>query len=69
MVHLVISELENKDVNIDNELGSQTINETSQLKKLTASSRNRIRIQRKNQKAYDTILHAKGKSSCPNCIS
>lgn len=54
-----LSDLEGKDVNIDNELGSQTIKETSQLKKLTAGSRNRIRIQRKNQKAYDTILHAK----------
>ena len=54
-----LSDLENKDVNIDNELSSQTIKESSQLKKLTAGSRNRIRIQRKNQRAYDTILHAK----------
>ena len=53
-----LSDLEGKDVN-DNELTNQTIKESSRLKKLTAGSRNRIRIQRKNQRAYDTILHAK----------
>ena len=54
-----LSDLEGKDVNIDNELTSQTIKESSQLKKLTAGSRNRIRIQRKQQRAYDTTLYSK----------
>ncbi len=54
-----LSDLENKDVNIDNELGSQTIKEASVLKRLTGGSRQRIRIQRKNQRAYDTTLYAK----------
>ena len=54
-----LSDLENKDVNIDNELAGQTVKETAVLKRLTGGSRQRIRIQRKNQRAYDTILYAK----------
>lgn len=54
-----LSDLENKDVNIDNELAGQTIKEAAVLKRLTGGSRQRIRIQRKNQRAYDTMLYAK----------
>ncbi len=54
-----LSDLEHKDVNIDNELAGQTIKESAVLKRLTGGSRQRIRIQRKNQKAYDTTLYAK----------
>ena len=54
-----LSDLENKDVNIDNELAGQTIKETSVIKKLTGGSRQPVRIQRKNQRAYDTILYTK----------
>jgi P4 family phage/plasmid primase-like protien len=54
-----LSDLENKDFNIDNELAGQTIREAAVLKRLTGGSRQRIRIQRKNQRAYDTIIHAK----------
>lgn len=52
-----LSDLENKDVNIDAELSSATIHDTAILKKLTG--RQPVRIERKNQRAYDTILHAK----------
>jgi putative DNA primase/helicase len=52
-----LSDLENKDVNIDTELSSATIQDSAILKKLTG--RQPIRIERKNQRAYDTILHAK----------
>ena len=54
-----LSDLEAKDVNIDNELAGQTIKETGVIKRLTGGTRQRIRIQRKNQKAYDTTLYAK----------
>jgi P4 family phage/plasmid primase-like protien len=54
-----LSDLEGKDLNIDNELAGQTVKETAVLKRLTGGSRQPIRIQRKNQKAYDTILYAK----------
>lgn len=54
-----LSDLENKDVNIDNELAGQTIKEVAVLKRLTGGSRQRIRIQSKNQRAYDTMLYAK----------
>jgi len=54
-----ISDLENKDVNIDNELSGQTIKESAVIKRLTGGTRQRIRIQRKNQKAYDTTIYAK----------
>jgi len=54
-----LSDLEKKDVNIDNELGNQNIKDTAILKRLTGGSRQRIRIQRKNQRAYDTTLYAK----------
>jgi putative DNA primase/helicase len=52
-----LSDLENKDVNIDTELSSATIEDSAILKKLTGKQP--IRIERKNQRAYDTILHAK----------
>lgn len=54
-----LSDLENKDVNIDNELAGKTIEETAVLKRLTGGYRQPIRIQRKRQQAYDTILYAK----------
>ncbi|TVP40183.1 phage/plasmid primase, P4 family [Candidatus Nitrosocosmicus arcticus] len=54
-----ISDLEFKDVNIDTELSSASVNDTSNLKKLTGGRKQPIRIERKNQKAYDTYLHAK----------
>jgi putative DNA primase/helicase len=54
-----LSDLENKNVNIDNELAGQSIKETAVLKRLTGGSRQPIRIQRKNEKAYDATLYAK----------
>jgi putative DNA primase/helicase len=63
-----ISDLENKNVNIDNELASQNIKETAVLKRLTGGSRQPIRIQRKNEKAYDATLYAK-LVFCANKIS
>ena len=53
------SDLEGKDVNIDNELEGQIIKETATLKRLTGGSRQPVRIQRKNEQAFDTILWAK----------
>ena len=52
-----LSDLEGKSVNIDTELTSTTIRDTSVLKKVTG--RQPIRIQRKNEKAYDTHIHTK----------
>ena len=52
-----LSDLENKDVNIDTELSTGYINDISILKRLTGSLP--TRIERKNQRAYDTILHTK----------
>jgi len=52
-----LSDLEGKSVNIDTELSSTSIEDTAVIKKLTG--RQPIRIQRKHQRAYDTILHAK----------
>ncbi len=54
-----LADLENKDVNIDIELSNVSIQDTSILKKLTGGRKQPIRIERKNQKAYDTYLHAK----------
>lgn len=54
-----LSDLENKDANVDNELDSSTIRQTAQLKRLTGGSRQPIRVEQKNVKAHDTILHAK----------
>lgn len=51
-----LSDLENKYINIDTEISSRTIRDTAILKKLTG--RQPIRIQRKNQRAYDTKLFA-----------
>ena len=53
------SDLEGKDVNIDIELVGQTIKDTATLKRLTGGSRQPVRIQRKNERAFDTILWAK----------
>ena len=52
-----LADLENKDVNVDTELSSSTINDMSILKKLTG--RQPIRIERKGQHAYDALLWAK----------
>jgi putative DNA primase/helicase len=52
-----LSDLEGKDVNIDSELSSTTIRDTAILKELTGKQP--IRIERKNQRAYDAKLHAK----------
>ena len=52
-----LSDLEGKAVNIDTELTSATIRDASILKKLTG--RQATRIQRKNQRAYDSSLYAK----------
>jgi P4 family phage/plasmid primase-like protien len=52
-----LSDLESKAVNIDTELTSATIRDASILKKLTG--RQATRIQRKNQRAYDSPLYAK----------
>lgn len=54
-----LSDLEFKDVNVDTELSNAVIKDTSILKKLTGGKKQPIRIERKNQKAYDTYLHAK----------
>jgi P4 family phage/plasmid primase-like protien len=52
-----LSDLEGKSVNIDTEVTSTTIRDTSVLKKITG--RQPIRIQRKNERAYDALLHTK----------
>ena len=52
-----LSDLEDKNVNIDTELSSATIFDAAILKKLTGKQP--VRIQRKNQRAYDTRLYAK----------
>ena len=59
MIHnsFALSDLEGKSVNIDTELSSTSIEDTAVIKKLTG--RQPTRIERKNQRAYDTKLHAK----------
>ena len=52
-----LSDLENKSINFDTELSAGTVNDTAILKKLTGSQP--VRIQRKNQRAYDTVLYTK----------
>lgn len=52
-------DLENKDVNIDNELDNSTIKQTAQIKRLTGGYRQPVRVENKNVKAHDTILYAK----------
>jgi P4 family phage/plasmid primase-like protien len=54
-----LADLEFKDVNIDTELTNAVIKDTTILKKLTGGRKQPIRIERKNQHAYDTYLHAK----------
>jgi putative DNA primase/helicase len=54
-----VADLEFKDVNIDTELTNAVIKDTTILKKLTGGRKQPIRIERKNQHAYDTYLHAK----------
>jgi phage/plasmid-associated DNA primase len=55
----LIADLEYKDVNIDNELPSTVITETSIIKKLTGGRRQEIRIERKREHAYYAVLCAK----------
>jgi len=52
-----LSDHEGKSVNINTELTSTIICDASILKKLTG--RQATRIQRKNQRVYDSLLHAK----------
>lgn len=52
-----LADLENKDLNIDTELASYSIKDTSILKKLTGS--HKIRIEQKNKNAYVIQIHAK----------
>jgi putative DNA primase/helicase len=52
-----LSDLEGKNINVDTELSSSTIHDTATMKKLTG--RQPVRIERKNQRAYDTRLYAK----------
>jgi P4 family phage/plasmid primase-like protien len=54
-----LADLENKNVNIDTEMEGGIIKDTSIIKKLTAGRRQQLRIERKNQRAYNTYLHAK----------
>jgi P4 family phage/plasmid primase-like protien len=54
-----LADLEFKDVNIDTELSNVPIKDTSLLKKLTGGRRQQVRLERKNQHAYDGYLHAK----------
>lgn len=55
--HFGLADLDNKDVNIDAEMTSNSIKDLSVLKKLTGIQP--IRVQRKHQHAYETVLHAK----------
>ena len=55
--HFALADLDGKDVNIDTEMTSNSIKDLSVLKKLTGIQP--IRVQRKYQHAYDTVLHAK----------
>jgi len=52
-----LADLENKDLNIDTELASYSIKDTSILKKLTGN--HKIRIEQKNKDAFTTQIHAK----------
>ncbi len=52
-----LSDLENKDINVDTELSSASINDMSVLKKLTGTQP--LRIEQKGKPAYDTIIYAK----------
>ena len=52
--YVALSDLEGKSVNIDTELTSTTIRDTSVLKKI--AGRQPIRMQRKNERAYDRVL-------------
>jgi putative DNA primase/helicase len=54
-----LSDLKNKDANIDNELSHSTITSTAVLKRLTGGSRQPIRVEEKNVKAHDIIIFAK----------
>lgn len=54
-----LADLEFKSVNIDSEYSDASIKDSSILKKLTGGRKQHTRIERKNQHAYDTYLHAK----------
>ena len=53
----VLSDLENKNINMDTELSSAGINDMSVLKKLIGTQP--LRIEQKEKPAYDTIIYAK----------
>lgn len=53
------ADLEFKNLNIDSEYSDGSVKDTSILKKLTGGRKQPIRVERKNQDAYDTILYAK----------
>ena len=59
LVHnrFALADLENKDINVDTELSSTSINDTSILKKLTGIQP--LRIEQKGKPAYDAIIYAK----------
>ena len=50
-------DLVNKDINVDTELSSSSINDMSMLKKLTGTQP--LRVQQKSQPAYDVEIYAK----------
>lgn len=52
-----VSDMEHKDANVDTELSSATIKDMAIIKRIT--TRQPFRIERKNQRAYDTSLTAK----------
>lgn len=52
-----ISDMENKNINIDTELSSAAVKDMAIIKRIT--TRQPFRIDRKNQRAYDTILTTK----------
>jgi len=59
MLHdrFALSDLEGKDANIDDELEAKPMKDIGNIKRLAGN--NPVRIQRKNQRAYNTILYAK----------
>lgn len=56
-IRFAISDMEHKDANIDTELSAATIKDMAIIKRIT--TRQPFRIERKNQRAYDTTLTAK----------
>jgi putative DNA primase/helicase len=56
-IRFAVSDMEHKDANIDTELSAATIKDMAIIKRIT--TRQPFRIERKNQRAYDTTLTAK----------